>query len=82
VDEQDVNGMARQMLHLVDHPEVAGTLGRHAATHVRSRYTMQQSLGRLAAVLAAAAQAAAIGPVRERIEQEFAASAPDRRQAA
>lgn len=82
VDEHDVHGMARHMLHLVDHPAVADALGRHAATHVRARYTMQQSLRRLAAVLAAAAHVAPLGPVRECIEQECAASTPDWRQAA
>lgn len=81
-DERDVEGMARHLLCLADRPETAAALGRRAAVHVRTSYTMEQSLRRLASVLAAAARRTPIGPVRAAIERELAAPAGDCRQAA
>jgi len=82
VDEHDVTGMARHMLRLVDEPQVAETLGRHAARHVRSHYTMEQSLGRLARVLQTAAERGDMRAVREAIDRELPNAVADRRQAA
>jgi colanic acid/amylovoran biosynthesis glycosyltransferase len=53
VDEHDVQGMADHMVHLALDPRNAAALGRGAREFARSRFTLQQSIERLAAVLRA-----------------------------
>jgi glycosyltransferase involved in cell wall biosynthesis len=69
VDERDVRGMARHMLTLARSPSLSGQLGRNAAMRVRSYYTMEQSIGRLARVLRAAAARQGMAGVRAAIER-------------
>jgi colanic acid/amylovoran biosynthesis glycosyltransferase len=54
VDEHDVQGMAEHMIRLALRPEDAAVLGRAAREHARGRFTLEQSVERLAQVLRAA----------------------------
>ena len=71
VDERDVREMATQMLTLARNPSLAGQLGHNAAVRIRSYYTMEQSLDRLARVLHAAATRQRMDAVRASIEREL-----------
>ena len=70
-DERDVEGMATHMLTLIGNRALCGELGRNAAAHVRRYYTMEQSIGRLARILRAAASRHSIDAVRVSIESEL-----------
>jgi len=71
VNERDVVSMSEHMLTLVHNPAFAGELGRNAAAHVRKYYTIEDSLKRLARVLAAGAVRESMQSVRDDIEKEF-----------
>jgi glycosyltransferase involved in cell wall biosynthesis len=51
VDERDVEGMATQMLRLLREPLFAARLGDTARSHIRTNFSMRQSLDRLWAVI-------------------------------
>jgi colanic acid/amylovoran biosynthesis glycosyltransferase len=70
-DERDVRAMAAHMLALVRNPALARELGTNAAAHVWRYYTMEQSIGRLARILRAAASRHSIDAVRASIESEL-----------
>lgn len=74
-DERDVSAMARHMLTLLRDPMLAAQLGRNAAARMREYYTIEQSIDRLARVLAAAANLQSIHTVRSAIERELPAAA-------
>ena len=71
VDERDVGEMAKHMLTLIRNRALSGELGRNAAAHVRRHYTMEQSIGRLARILRAAANRQGIDAVRASIDAEL-----------
>ena len=70
-DERDVEVMATHMLTLIGNRALCRELGRNAAAHVRRYYTMEQSIGRLARILRAAATHQPIDAVRTSIESEL-----------
>jgi glycosyltransferase involved in cell wall biosynthesis len=47
VDEGDVDSMAKQMIRLIDDPQLAGRLGCKARSHIERNFSMQKSTGRL-----------------------------------
>lgn len=51
VDEGDVDGMARQMLRLLEDPEIAGKLGRAARSRVEAAFSMDASIGKLYGII-------------------------------
>ncbi|MHC5033688.1 MAG: glycosyltransferase, partial [Planctomycetota bacterium] len=51
VDEREVVGMAECMLQLARDPELAGRLGAAARRRIRSEFTMEQSIARLADIM-------------------------------
>jgi glycosyltransferase involved in cell wall biosynthesis len=55
VDEQDVEGMADQMVRVVRNPDEAAALGKAARSAGLERFSLEQSLARLGEVLRQAA---------------------------
>jgi colanic acid/amylovoran biosynthesis glycosyltransferase len=53
VSERDVNGMAHYMRLLTEDPQLASRIGRAARQHIQSRYSMEQSISRLWAIIEA-----------------------------
>ena len=51
VDEQDVRGMAAQMIRLAGEPELARELGRAARRHIESNFSKERSEAQLWAVI-------------------------------
>lgn len=51
VDERDVNGMAAQMIRLIENPRLAEKLGDAAREHIKAHFSMQHSLHRLWSVI-------------------------------
>ena len=74
IEERKIDEMAQHMLTLANDPVLADELGRNAAVHVRSYYTMARNINRLADVLEAAGLGSSIALVRESIAADFAAS--------
>lgn len=69
VAEHDVANMEEYMRQLAREPAFAAELGHNAAAHIRRYYSMEQSIGRLALLLDAAARGCPIDTVREEIER-------------
>jgi colanic acid/amylovoran biosynthesis glycosyltransferase len=76
VDERDVQEMARHMLTLVRNPVLSSQTGRNAAAHVRRYFTVEQSIGRLARILRAAAHRQDMAAVRASIDTELPVALP------
>ena len=55
VDERDVRAMADRMIRLIDQPTLAAELGRNARRRIETEFSLELSMERLHAVLAASA---------------------------
>jgi glycosyltransferase involved in cell wall biosynthesis len=78
VDECDVEGMAKNMLAVARSPELAAMLGRNGSARVRQRYTMEQSISRLARILDAATNGT-VAAITVELDQELAEGSDLRR---
>lgn len=75
VEEGDVDAMADRIAQLAADPPLAQRLGEAARARIASRYTMRQSVDRLARVLEAAACGTPVAAVHRSIEEELHAPA-------
>jgi glycosyltransferase involved in cell wall biosynthesis len=66
VDEHDIAAMAEAMIRLIDDPALAARLGAAGRDHVRANFSMDRSLDRLWAIIAACFDTPAddLGPPR------------------
>ncbi|MCC9601450.1 glycosyltransferase [Stieleria sp. JC731] len=71
VDERDVSAMAAAMVRLAENRSLASSLGANAAKHVRSRYTMDHHITRLASILELSATGGDIVAEKSKICREL-----------